>query len=159
MSDPRDPDAEMIDKLRSLFESADPVPGEVTAFAKAALGWRRIDAELAELLQDSALESRSAMAVRAGEPSGRWLSFEAKNLSIDLEVQEDAENRLVLGQLVPTNEGATVELQLTDASLATLAITDSLGRFRLQFAAGVRVRLRVLRPDVDTPVETSWFSL
>jgi hypothetical protein len=38
--------------LRGLDES-DPVPADVTDFAKAALSWQTIDADLAQLTYDS----------------------------------------------------------------------------------------------------------
>ena len=57
---------DLLAELRLLANDVDPVPPEVTAFADAALGWRRIDAELAELLSDSLLESRAAALTRSG---------------------------------------------------------------------------------------------
>src|SRR5439155_25447419 len=34
---------ELLDELRSVLARADAAPAEVTEFAKAALGWRRLD--------------------------------------------------------------------------------------------------------------------
>ena len=42
-----------------LFAEVDPVPPLVIETAKASLGWRRLDADLAELLSDSALEEEA----------------------------------------------------------------------------------------------------
>ncbi len=160
MTDPPDPDARLMNDLRSIFERIDAVPPDVTEFAKAALGWRRLDADLAELLADSALETESAALSRSGSGSGRWLTFRAALLTIDVEVVTDGAARTLLGQLAPPSPAATVEVQGSDGSLAASVEVDSLGRFRLGLEAGGRVRLRVLQLDPPSaPVETSWFSL
>ena len=70
----RDRSEEVLRELRSLVDEVDPVPAEVTAFAKAALGWRRIDADLAELLSDSALEPETAALTRSGGGAGCQVS-------------------------------------------------------------------------------------
>ena len=67
---PTDP---LLDELRRLARAVDPVPDEVTAYARAALGWRRVDAELAELLADSRLEALSS--TRSGAETARSLTF------------------------------------------------------------------------------------
>ena len=149
------PDDELLDDLRDIFRRTDPVPPEVTEFAQAALGWRRLDADLAELLADSALETNAALA-RCGD--GRWLTFRADDLTIDVEIQTDGDARTLLGQLAPPPLAATVEVQSTDGKVVGSAESDELGRFRLSLAAGGHLRLRVLREGVS-PVETSWFSV
>jgi hypothetical protein len=154
MSTP-DPNDELLDDLRKIFRRTDPVPPEATEFAQAALGWRRLDADLAELLADSALETNAAPA-RGGE--GRWLTFRADDLTIDVEIQTDGDVRTLLGQLVPPPPAATVEVQSTDGNVVGSAESDELGRFRLSLAAGGHLRLRVLREGA-APVETSWFTV
>jgi hypothetical protein len=154
-----DPDDELIRELRPVLENSDPTPSEVTEFAKAALGWRRLDAELAELLADSALETEAESLVRSGE-SARRLTFRADGLSIDVEVQPEGGGFRLLGQLAPPPASASVEVQDADGSVVAAAEADSLGRFRLTLAAGGRIRLRVLRGEAaSAPVETSWLSL
>ncbi len=154
MSTP-DPNDELQNDLRNIFRRTDPVPPEVTEFAQAALGWRRLDADLAELLADSALEADTALA-RGGE--GRWLTFRADDLTIDVEIQSDGDARALLGQLAPPPAGATVEVQSTDGTVVASAESDELGRFRLSLDAEGHVRLRVLREGA-APVETSWFTV
>src|SRR5207247_10887645 len=70
----------LLDELRSLVNRVDPVPEEVTKFADAALGWRRVDAELAELLSDTALESQAAAAAVRSGPRVRSLTFASRGL-------------------------------------------------------------------------------
>jgi hypothetical protein len=157
MNDPTDP---LLEELRSVLGRVDPVPPAVTEFAQAALGWRRLDADLAELLADSALETESTSLTRSGGAGGRWLMFRAADLSIDVEIRAEGDAQLFLGQLEPAPSAATVELQAADGSVIATTETDALGRFRLTLEAAGRVRLRVLRTDpAAPPVETSWLSL
>jgi len=149
------PDDKLLDDMRNIFRRTDPVPSEVTEFAQAALGWRRLDADLAELLADSALETEAALA-RGGE--GRWLTFRADDLTIDVEIQGDGDVRTLLGQLGPPPAAATVEVQSTDGTVLATVESDELGRFRLSLDADGHVRLRVLRKGA-APVETSWFTV
>jgi hypothetical protein len=154
-----DSDDELIRELRGVLESSDPTPADVTEFAKAALGWRRLDAELAELLGDSVLETEAEALVRSGE-SARRLTFRAEGLSIDLEVQREGDGIRLLGQLAPPPAAAGVEVQGAGGELVASAEADSLGRFRLSLSAGGRIRLRVDRREPPgPPVETSWLSL
>jgi len=148
-----DPHDELLDQLRSVLRRTDPVPAEVTDFAKAALGWRRLDTELAELLEDSALESES-VALARGVAGIRSLTFRSTELTIDLEVQPGT----LLGQLAPPPVAATVELQAENGDVIDTAESDTLGRFRLALDAEGRFRLRILR-DGASAIETSWFSI
>jgi hypothetical protein len=160
MSDSSGPDDELLDDLRSVIGRVDPVPADVTDFAKAALGWRRLDTDLAELLTDSALETQATALTRSGSSGGRWLSFRAGELTIDVEVRSDGAARVMLGQLAPAPAAVTVELQAAGGEVAASARSDELGRFRLGLEVGGRVRLLVLRRDPPAAtVETSWFSI
>ena len=158
MSDPADPEDGLVDELRSLLGRVDPVPGEVSEFARAALGWRRVDAVLAELLSDSALETGAAL-VRS-EGGSRWLTFDAADLVIDVEVRADRAGHVLLGQLAPASAAATVEVQAADGVIVAAVETDELGRFRFELVAGGRIRLRITRSEPPAaPVETSWLSV
>ena len=148
-----EPDDELFEELRSVLRRTDPVPAEVTDFAKAALGWRRLDTELAELLEDSVLDEAAALTRGGG---GRLLTFRSEDVTIDVEIQDGQ----LLGQLAPPPAAATVELQAEDGTVIASAETDGLGRFRLELGGEGRFRLRVVRRDpAGAPVETSWFSL
>jgi len=146
-----DPDDELFDELRSVLRRTDPVPAEVTDFAKAALAWRRLDAELAELLEDSVLDEAAALTRGGGS---RSLTFRTDGLTIDVGIQDGQ----LLGQLAPPPATATVELQNEDGEVAATADADLLGRFRLEIGGEGRCRLRVVAP-AGRAVETSWFSL
>jgi hypothetical protein len=150
-------DERLLDELRALGRAVDPVPAEVESFAKAALGWRRIDAELAELLSDSALD-REPAGVRSSLARTRSMTFQATGLELDLDVQPRDAGFVLLGQLAPPAP-AVVEVQRDDTTIAATATTDDLGRFRLELDEGGRVRLLVRREPPAPLVETSWLTL
>jgi hypothetical protein len=149
-------DEEILHELRRLAGEVDPVPGEVTSFAKAALGWRRIDAELAELLSDSLLDS-GRVALTRGAAGTRALSFKAADLEIDLEIRESEPGFLLLGQLAPP-VSATIDVERDDGSVTATVEADELGRFRTELESGGRLRLRIRRESAPD-VETSWIAI
>jgi hypothetical protein len=159
MADDFDPDELLIAELRTVFSDVDPVPPLVIELAKASLGWRRLDADLAELLSDSALEEAPFALARGGEAPARAVTFSSTELTIDIEVHVDDPARTLLGQLSPPAP-ATIEVQtMTESPYSAEA--DRLGRFRVQLPAGGPIRLRVLGAggsDVP-PVETSWLTV
>jgi hypothetical protein len=152
-------DDELLGGLRELFDRVDPPPQEVTEFARAALGWRSLEADLAELLEDSALETGLATATRSGAATSRRLSFRGAELAIEVEVGPEAEgSRRVMGMLVPASGMVTIEVQELEGGILATVETDVLGRFRLELPDARRIRFRVARSD-GPPVESSWVSL
>jgi hypothetical protein len=140
-------DAELLAQLRHAVQVSDPVPASMVDAAKGLLTWRTIDAELAELQFDSALD---ASGVR-GLAWPRQLSFEAREISIEIEVDHD---RLV-GQVVPPAE---IELTLTDTEGAIRSTrSDHVGHFRFTEVESGTVRVTAARPDGS--VTTQWFTI
>jgi hypothetical protein len=159
MGEDQDPDDRLMTELRAFFADVDPVPSLVVETAKASLGWRRLDADLAELLSDSALEEQAFALARSGEATARAMTFSSGELTIDIEVHVDDKGRTLLGQLSPPAP-ATVEVHpMVQAPVSTEA--DRMGRFRVRLAAGDTIRLRILGADErgDPPVETSWITV
>jgi hypothetical protein len=144
--------------LRAFFADVDPVPALVIETAKASLGWRRLDADLAELLSDSALVEQPFALARSGEAPARAVTFSSDGLTIDIEVHADDQGRTLLGQLSPPTP-ATVEIHpMAQAPLSVEA--DQLGRFRVRLPVGDTIRLRIVRArGRDGPVETSWITV
>ena len=97
-------DDQLIATLGDAIIHADPVPEHVLAGARAAFTWRTIDAELAELVFDSANE---LTGVRS-EASPRQVTFQAPGVEIEAMVIDNGQRRIV-GQLIPPTE-ATVQL-------------------------------------------------
>ncbi len=153
----------LLDALRDVFARDDPVPPLVTQTAKAALGWRRLDADLAELLADSALETNSLALARGDRARLRVVTCSAPTLTIDLEIQGEGADRTALGKLSPPMR-AIVEVQTADASAPAQVMTaaaDERGRFRAKLPAASSIRLRVATSEADQPnwIETSWIPL
>jgi hypothetical protein len=159
MSQDLDPDERLIAGLRDFFAEVDPVPPLVSETAKASLGWRRLDADLAELLSDSALEEEPFALARGGDAPARAVTFSSSALTIDVEVHVDDQARTLLGQLSPP-AAASIEVQTTAESVVS-GEADELGRFRVRLPSGGPIRLRVLAGDGDatSPVETSWITV
>jgi hypothetical protein len=159
MSQGPDPDELLMGEVRAFFAEVDPVPPLVIETAKASLGWRRLDADLAELLSDSVLEEEPFALARGGGAPTRAVTFSSGQLTIDIEVHVDDPGRTLLGQLSPP-AASRIEVQtMTDAVFPAEA--DRLGRFRVRLPAGGSIRLRVLDGDdrAGPPVETSWITV
>jgi hypothetical protein len=77
-------DEQLLAELKGVLAQVDPVPGHVTAAARAALGWRTLDEDLADLLYDSS-EELEPVGVR-GEDQPRTLSFRGPSLGLDVEI-------------------------------------------------------------------------
>ena len=118
MDDHHDP---LLDELRDMFAGDDPVPPLVTEMAKASLGWRRLDADLAELLTDSSLESESFALARGVGATLRSVSFSAGRLTIDVEIHGEGADRTMLGQLSPPTH-ASIEVQTPDEGEPALEV-------------------------------------
>jgi hypothetical protein len=151
----RPEDERLLAELRRLAREVDPVPDEVAAYAQAALGWRRVDAELAELLADSALEGAPALTRGVSQ---RTLRFAALALTVHVEVHEQDARRLLVGQLDPP-EATAIEAQRDDGTTEASTVSDERGRFRLELQRAGRLRLHIPRDPPAVSVETSWFDL
>jgi len=142
-------DDKLISLLRRGLDGSDPTPADVTEFAEAALSWRNVDAELAQLTFDSVDD---ATAVR-GVAVARMLAFESGDLMIDLE--HDPASGHLRGQLEPAGQMA-VELHIFDTVLVTES--DELGRFTFEGIHSGPFAL-VIRFEGDETVKTEWVIL
>ncbi len=155
MTIPKDDDA-LLAELAGIFARVDPVPDEVTLAARSALAWRSMDAELAELLHDSALEAQPLAGVRSTGGGWRALTFETPDgIAIEVEVAVERSKRSLIGQLVPPGL-AKVVVRFPGAEFPVH--TDELGRFQ---ATGLRpgpVSLRCELAD-GRAIETGWVTI
>jgi hypothetical protein len=146
-------DGELVMRLRQIAACADPVPEALLATARAAFGLRDLDARVAELVRDSAVDA-TATAVRG--PGPRLLSFEAADAVIECEVTARGMRRDVIGQLVGAVATA-LHAQMTDAEAVDARI-DERGRFSISGLPPGLLRLRCSLADGTTLV-TSWTSV
>lgn len=145
----------LIEQLRTVF-GAQTAPTSVTEAAKAALTWLRVDAELAELLSDSALDAEPTLA--RGAAVVRSVSFNAGETIVELEIHPDGERRTLLGQLSPPAPW-TIVIQHADGAESGSTLSDELGRFRITLEGGGTVRLRITDDQADTAIETAWIPI
>jgi hypothetical protein len=115
-------DRHLLALVRDVVEEADPVPASLVHAAKASFTWRTVDAELAALISDSALDGA---AVRSRRPP-RMLTFNAGEATLLIEVSAERNSRRLLGQLVGPSP-TTVEIRHASGVITTEA--DEYGRF------------------------------
>ena len=146
-----DKDATTESELRAIFGHMDPVPQLLQDGARAAFTWRTIDAELAELMRDSAEAEEEAAALVRGGHGPRQLSFESPKLGIELEVTATGpRERRLEGQLLPPAD-ATVTIERPGEDGLSVQ-SDELGRFVLDgLRAGV-LRLHVILRGVQIAI-------
>ncbi|HLY82124.1 MAG TPA: hypothetical protein VKQ71_04020 [Acidimicrobiales bacterium] len=145
---------QLLGELRELGRAADPVPPAVLFAAKGSLAWRRIDADLAELTSDSLLDDALA-GLRSGDVA-RLVTFEAEDVSVEMEITATGDSRQLIGQLIPPQTGSVVvrsEHGTVDAD------ADALGRFRLLHLVPGPASLRCRLDESGRVVETGWIVL
>jgi hypothetical protein len=148
----------LLRDLGELVRRVDPVPPDVTLSARSALALRRLDADLAELLYDSALDADALAGVRSATTASRLLTFEASGVTVEVEVAAEGERRRLVGQIVPPGEARLI-IRQTSGERETSA--DALGRFAAEdVAAGpVSIRLEAVVEGRTIVVETGWISV
>ena len=122
------------------------------AAARAAFTWRSVDAELAELLHDSALDAGAAVRSAAASPEPRTLSFGHSGLTLEVEVDDDA----LLGQVIGGAEPATVVLERPDTDPVSV-VADPSGFFRIADVGTGAVRFVV--QQAGWSLTTPWVTL
>jgi hypothetical protein len=141
-------DAALLAELGRALGAADPVPADVLAAAKAAIHLPRLDAELAELLEEAAM----AGATR-GAATTEVLTFESESMVIDVEV--DTAARRLTGRILPA---AAADVTLEGVRGQRTARADAGGEFSVEDLPSGPVRLRCSTED-GSVVTTGWFTL
>lgn len=154
MVEPSRAERELLAVLRDVLEEVDPVPAGLADAARAALSWRTVDAELAELVADSALEQAGVRSTRAP----RLLTFTAAETTLVVEVAAPTPpaqaGRRLIGQIVAPR-AVEVEVRHSDGSLTVTA--DEYGRFRAEPVPPGPISLACRFPGTEiADVVTSW---
>jgi len=147
-------DEELLAELRTAAGRFDAVPPSVHDAALAAFELRNLDAELAELVADSAVEAGTVLVRGTAEP--RLISFASPRISIELQVTAAAGARRLVGQVVGQVVGmphGVVEVDHRDGVIVVQP--DDLGRFVASGVSAGPVRLRCELPTGGS-VMTSW---
>lgn len=146
-------DDEMFAILKEALGEAEPVPPAFIAAGKAAYAWRTIDLELAALTYDSAgVAEMSSAGTRAESAALRWLTFTCQEMTIELEVTDDA----LVGQITPAEAGESVAVRVGLSESAS-ATTDELGFFVVRPVPAEPFRL-LIRTSGGRAVLTGWIS-
>ena len=142
-------DEMILASLRMAAAVREPVPASVLQAARDAFAWRLIDAELAELVADSAFEMVHAGTRGGWEP--RLVTFEVPGgTALELEATCQGAGIRLVGQVVPARPG-TAEVQHPGGSIAV--DVDEVGRFAAHgiWPGPMRVKLRLVTPDPGGP--------
>lgn len=155
-------DDELIGALRRVAAEADPVPDDVIAAARAALGTRDLDAELAVLVADSASAAGGAELAfepvrTAAEPvpDSRLLTFRGGGIELDVEVSGQGPVVDLVGQLTGGTAGECV---LEHPGGRYPLDPDPLGRFLITGVRRGPARIRC-RTVTGAPVLTAWVTI
>lgn len=162
--EPRQPpppdDEALMSELRHAIGQVDPIPQAVQIAARAAIEWRTLDAELAALVHDSAVDEAS-LAVRGLAAGPRAVTFEVPELTIELEAEavDETGSLCIVGQLVPPQEA---EVIVRHGGELTVVRADGRGRFAARGVARGPLSLRCrldAAPGTSRLVETGWLTL
>lgn len=145
-------DAALLVALEKALSPAETVPEAVTRAASGCYAWHDVDGELAELTYDSAADDSDLARTRAEAVTLRTFTFEANEVTFELEARADS----LAGLLVAPAE-SELELQLSKSG--TLAVsTNQHGYFRISPSPTEPFRLRCLLPG-NRSVSTSLITL
>ncbi|GIF78425.1 hypothetical protein [Asanoa siamensis] len=138
-------DQELIAAIAAARREAAEVPERIREIGRAAFAWRTVDAELA------ALATEAPAGARAEPAAVRALTFAARDLTIEVEITDDA----LHGQVVPPRAG---EIELRDRTgVVAVARVDEVGWFVLGPVPRGMFRLH-LRAG-DAVVVTEWITI
>ena len=154
-----DDDNVLMNRLHDMFAVHDAPPAQLVGLAQGLYGLRDLDAELATLTGDSAVDGLEVAVRRADDAGGdvRLLTFEGAELAIEIEVSGTGRTRRVVGQLVPAGP-ATVEARQPSAAQPYHVEADARGRFEFESLSPEPLRLTWRRRGAR-PVTTEWTGL
>jgi len=147
------PDDILLDDLRRVLDIVEGVPPNATELAKAALTWRSLDSELAELIHDSAIDGHE-LVLRGSHDDRRVMSFANAEVRIDVEYS----NGQLVGQVVPPVP-AVIELYRDESQPAATTEADEFGAFVLTDVASGPLALACRADDGRWSVRTSWTAI
>ena len=118
-----DTDLEILDRIRELFETTDPMPADLPERIRFRLALRDLDVEVAKL---AAEEDRPVSAVRGVEQS-RLITFDSDSLTIMIRIDANADGTArVDGWLAPAQRR---EIEMKTSAESLRITSDDQGRF------------------------------
>jgi len=135
-----DADFGVLDDIRGLFESADPMPADLPERIRFGLALRDLEVEVARLAEEDQL----AVAAR-GEEQSRTITFDSDSLTIMIRIDANRDGTVrVDGWLAPPQH-RQVEIK-TAAEPLTVA-SDAQGRFAFARVPSGMAQLIVHSPE------------
>ena len=144
-------DRAVLADLARVLDAVEPLPEHMVDIAKAALAWRTIDAELARLVHDSAVDEPELL-VRGD--SERVLSFATGDVRIDVEYTGGQ----LVGQVSPAGE-IVVELARDEGGPFVSTTTDEFGAFIIDDVAPGPLTIMCRDCGGAWRVRTQWTAL
>jgi hypothetical protein len=148
----------LLSRLGRIAGQLDPVPAMTYELGYASFELRRLDARLAELVSDSA-DSERLVGVRGGSGGScrspvvggvRVLTYQAPQLSVEVQVTYDQGRRWLVGQV----DGTATDLRVENKSGIAHVTLDEVGRFRVEDLPPGLFRLHLA--GAGSEVTTSW---
>jgi hypothetical protein len=131
-----DVDVRVLEMVRTIYETVDPVPGEAYSRVHFALDLESADTELATLCAE--LEAETLVR---GSEQATTMSFETRSLTITLTIAAAGPGRFRLdGWLSPAG---SLRIELRTLQLRIQAMSDEAGRFVIHDVAPGEVQLAV----------------
>jgi hypothetical protein len=144
-------DDDLLDRLRHVLNTVDGPRARATEAAKAAIGWRDIDAEFAQLVFDSRIHAAQTDLVLRGETTEtHQLTFSTDDITIDIEFGATG----LVGQVIPASP-ATIELIQGD-NPPRLTETDAFGAFSIEPVRTGPTTMVVRAADGAWSVRAAW---
>ncbi len=145
----------MLESFDEVFLVDEPIPDELITLAQDCYTWRTVDAELLDLLIDSA-ETELAV-VRDDDRLQRFVAFGNDDHGVHFECSPGAGGLTIEGIVVPAG---TYDVCVDRAGDDIETTTDELGAFRVGPLAPGSIRLTI--KSVAEPIQamvTPWFML
>jgi hypothetical protein len=145
-------DDDLLIELGAAFAETADTPEHIARAGRDLYGWRTVDAELSELLHDSATAIDPVLVRDAGPATRRSLTFRSSRLTIEVDLEREPD--AIRGQVVPNGTDAVAPDAIVVevvGETATTAPVDAVGYFAFDPFPLLRGRLRLRCGDVVTP--------
>ncbi len=146
-------DRELLAALSVVLQEDEPVPVDAVEAAIEAFTWQAVDAELLQLLYDSAIEPLAP--TRASESQSRLLTFTSPSVEIEIELSAEQPIR-VRGAVTPAGR-YSVELQQGSSRVA--GESSEAGLFELAAVDRRPLRLIITTDVTGVRLVTPWIEL
>ena len=147
----RMPDDVLLHDLRRVLDVVDAHQSRNDEAAKTAFAWAHIDAELAEVVFDSAVD-QPELVVRSGDSDPRQLTFKATAADVTIEIEIGRAG--LIGQIIPPQPA---HIGITQASGTDVDLeTDEFGVFQVADLAPGQTSFVVRAADDSWSVRCAW---